>query len=1211
MNFIRSHMRPLLLALLCAVLGTGTLVLSSCHRTPPPDDVPPAPSSGEVSVIENNVTDFVLVYGAADADGRAESIAFFNMLRSVFSGVRLAPQKDSDTPTGGHEILVGNTDRALSAELIAAVNARDGGNDLVWGFAYRDGQFAFYTTNTEAREKAFADMKTRFFREGGNFIVTDDLLFVGIVTREAYNRELEEKAAEEEERRLEEIRQKTEALKAENAAFTAFDKLPSPTVTRDLLAAANKTYPAPRRMPTAGQHPRVLFTSSDIPGIRQAMDRAENAEAREIFLSLVHRETDGKLPEAYKHGGGIHNYDGTVLAAIQAKAFYYQVYGDAFAGYSAVLAMKNFLNTLDIKYIFSDQTRQFGHVMYVTACVYDWCYDLMSDTDRTLFAAGVEHFLLTGTTEITDDRVTYGGIKMEIGFPPTQQGSVTGHGSEMALLRDYLSFAIAVYDEMPSWYTLIAGRFYEDFVPVRNVYYQAGVYPQGVSCYAPWRHMADLYSAWLIEAACGENPYIPEMCRVVPSLYAMEIFEKSTLPSGDGASGLTATFVNCLSGSAMIASYLFDSGALRAQAKYYTNDFTTYGYGVADLTPTEFFICSSSGVETAADRHEGMDMLLYNGGYFGQLIARNSWSEDVALCLMKGAGRTTANHDHGDAGTFQIYYKGVFSGSAGVYDGYATPHHWYYHQATLSKNGLLVYNPNLADTNGGYYSGSQRKPGEAANLPSWQNNSAYDTGTVTSVSRGYAADGSPLWGCITADLTPAYDAATVAYAGRSMMTVYTGDASMPMILFVFDRVTGKSADYRKTFLLQAISEPVIDGKTVIIEKAGGRLVLQSLLGGDDIRAYGGEDKHYWIGAQNKGNPAKYGDDGMWGHIEISPATGNLTDDMMHVLYVTDAGETVVRRAELLRGDGYTGARVAGTVSLFATGNPIARALAFAGDADGAVQSYYLSGLAAGTWNITYADGRSESMSVKEGENFLHFRAQGTVTITPGDDIEIEDPDHRTVLRETYDGVTIDTEKKNLLVNGIQYACAGKTGISMRTIGTGKDAALRIGQKGADGNRDPAINITPAGGLAGAVGDLRKVSFSFRLAKDGTLPVPTSAVRMRIDTSSSVCSLLNTAADGAVYFKDATGKAYAITVLTETYQDITVTVDFEAGTMTACVNGEAVTDAVSLPLPAAWRDRGAAAYLDAMTGWIYNWYFSPNSTAECALLIGGLSVTAHR
>lgn len=108
----------------------------------------------------------------------------------------------------------------------------------------------------------------------------------------------------------------------------------------------------------------------------------------------------------------------------------------------AIAAIKNYARTCT--YIgLNDYTRQMGHVLFTAAEVYDWCHPLLTKEDKEEIVA-----LCQGIA-----------TQMEIGFPPSGQGAVCGHGGEMQLLRDWLALGIATYDEYPDIYNFVGGRF--------------------------------------------------------------------------------------------------------------------------------------------------------------------------------------------------------------------------------------------------------------------------------------------------------------------------------------------------------------------------------------------------------------------------------------------------------------------------------------------------------------------------------------------------------------------------------------------------------------------------------------------------------------------------------------------------------------------------------------------------------------------------------
>jgi heparin/heparan-sulfate lyase len=89
----------------------------------------------------------------------------------------------------------------------------------------------------------------------------------------------------------------------------------------------------------------------------------------------------------------------------------------------------------------------------------------------TLMTAQQRAYVVTRFTQIA--------ATMEIGFPPSRQGAVVGHGSDNQLLRDQLSAAIAFYDEAPLVYNIVAGRFFADYIAPRNYAYAAQAYHRG------------------------------------------------------------------------------------------------------------------------------------------------------------------------------------------------------------------------------------------------------------------------------------------------------------------------------------------------------------------------------------------------------------------------------------------------------------------------------------------------------------------------------------------------------------------------------------------------------------------------------------------------------------------------------------------------------------------------------------------------------------
>jgi len=744
---------------------------------------------------------------------------------------------------------------------------------------------------------------------------------------------------------------------------------------QDLIDAdennGHREFALPPVSPTAGQHPRVLINESDLAAINAELNDPRSEAARAEYLSYLSNPTNGFLGLATERNDGFHNFDAGVLNEIQALALEYQLTGNQIVGYQAIKGILNYLKTMDFQEISGDQERQFGFVMYVAACVYDWCHDLLTSVDKLRIVSGVQHNVLSGT-----DRT--GEAWMEIGFPPSKQHGIAGHGCEFQLLRDYLAFAIAIYDEYPGWWEYVAGRIYQEFVPTRNEYYKAGMYPQGVSVYIRIRFSSDLFSAWLLKKAVGEMPYDEDgMKQVVRTYYCYELPNSRGFASGDNSVPVDDFIVG--GRATLISSYLFNDATLRAQLEYFEQSYNVFTTSFSfSASVTEYLICSSNGVKAAADRHEELPLIQYNGGWLGQIIARNSWGDDQASVLMKIGCRTMGNHDHADAGSFQIFYKTTLAGDTGAYDKYGDEHFKKYHQATIAHNSLLI--------NGS----GQKQPGENGNTDRVLKTDYYKTGTVTGYEAGYAdeAKTTPTYAYIAGNITPAYyeinstSSSTVNEVTRRMLTVYdTKNVNVPMFFFVFDNVDAKSASYQKTFLLHVPVEPTVDEakKSVTVSANGAKLVLQSVFGGDSFEAIGGKNNNYNVNGTQL-TPTDGGNDGFWGRVEIS-TSGSKTSQLLNVMYVCDSDKRLNLTAKEIETDVVKGAVLGKVAAIFVT-NETRRSTAFSFTSTGSDLTYYVSGVKAGNWTVS-VDGQSQTVTATEDGGLLVFSAgSGTVTLTP-------------------------------------------------------------------------------------------------------------------------------------------------------------------------------------------------------------------------------------
>lgn len=688
------------------------------------------------------------------------------------------------------------------------------------------------------------------------------------------------------------------------------------------------SFNSPRIKPESGVHPRLMFRAEDLEVIRANLEAPENSYACEEYKKLVATECDGVIK-------GELSYDeiGKILTTIESKAFEYALNGDPVVGCDAINAIANVMLTATYSHI-PDSSRPMGQVMMTAAEVYDWCYDLMTDEIKAAFVAACESIVTPG---------------MEMGFPPAKQEQpISGHGSEGQVLRDWLAFAIATYDEYPDIYEFVAGEIFDKFVPVRDYYYKSGAIHQG-SNYGPYRFNFDLWSAWLFKRMSGEMIYDESMAKVMYAfIYGLRP-DGELLRVGDDSNERRLPYdMIDYKITSFYAANLFGDEVIKGESKRLLDDYSAINWCNNTLTPAQYLIFNDTELKTKPLSE--LPLTYYMGSPLGETITRTGWdinhSDDI-LVMMKIGEHNGMNHDHLDSGNFQIYYKGILASESGVYDLYFTPEDKNYNKTTVAHNCLLIFDPD-EDTSGRANCGGERYVDLTGNLDLWLNDKKYRFGKVT------AHEETDTHVILTGDITLAYTN-KVSEVLRSMTFIPTGDAEMPGIFAVYDRVTAANASFKKTFQLHMQTEPEVDGNTTVITNKGGKLVNQTLLPNDAvITKVGGEGNEFNINGVNypstmmkdENNSLEAG----WGRVEISPVAENLSDSFLNVMYVTDEDSAIDAKSELIESDSAVGARLGDYAMVFAKSTERAEKISFTIPGDGSVKLLVV-GLAGGEYEV--------------------------------------------------------------------------------------------------------------------------------------------------------------------------------------------------------------------------------------------------------------------
>ena len=730
-------------------------------------------------------------------------------------------------------------------------------------------------------------------------------------------------------------------------------------------------FPHPPVYPTAGKHPRVMVSSLNIEKIKSNLEKPQNASAYRSYLEYCKKEMSGE-------------YDGNtfeLLTRIEAKAFRYLMTGEELYGHQAIYNIKNAILTAE--HIEIDPYRAYGLTMYVAACVYDWCYSIMTELDREQIVRGAINLL---------------GRRMEVGCPPAKEGAIAHHTVECQILRSYLSLGIATYDEHPEIYEFVAGRLYNDIVPAQNFMLGSEKHWEG-AYYAPFR-FCNLLDAQYLILAMSEGK--AEMFDAKSLHTVANTFMDFTLPGltydrihvfemGDVAA---STFIDYFS-SCFLASNMFRDGKLKGFSYNHFHHATDFDKTIDNtyVSAVRYLILNDPDL-APADPFEGRELVKMTKFPGSAIFARSAWNDKNAPAVyMTMPEFYSASHSHAEAGSFQIYYKGMLASDSGYYTTHGIGHHAAYTRQTISANSILVYNPGFI-VEGGWrdhvYSGGQSLRQDITRIIApYTLESAMECASMNQLTLlGKAADTTDgyRFSYIAADMTKAYDEETVEEVTRHMLSAMTDDEKHPMVFATFDRITAKRSHFKKTALLHSQSAPTVsDDGTVIITNVkdgnNGKLVAQSLLTDMTVSVFGdGNGAEYTI-QDTVFKPRSYNYDDPDYRIELSPKHPNATDLLFTLMYVTDAdnGETPVKATDI-------------STDVLAGALLFDRALMFVKSKDRLADSFevklpdtsgkvdvYVAGIECGTWQTS--DG--QELTVKDGEGILSFTTNAHhITVTP-------------------------------------------------------------------------------------------------------------------------------------------------------------------------------------------------------------------------------------
>ncbi|RKN78813.1 heparin/heparin-sulfate lyase HepB [Paenibacillus ginsengarvi] len=673
---------------------------------------------------------------------------------------------------------------------------------------------------------------------------------------------------------------------------------------------------------------------------------------------------------------GQSNYSAALKNAIEYNAMKYLLQGDTASGRLAIRTILNFMDTA--VYAGLDTFRPIGDTIHAASVTYDWCYPLLTAEEKTAFIAKIKSL----------------AAQMEMGYPPTRGGSITGHSGENMLLKDLLAAGIAVYDEDPEIYNVSAKRFFGEFVPARNFWYLSGMHHQGDSYGFGVRLMPELWAQWMFARMGYSGVFADEQRDVLYRGLYMRRPDGQFIRDGD------TSWQN----SNPPGMYWKYSSPIPLLAASYYKDPYLQGEFLRQHTmgSSPFVEILFADLDVPVSEPDELPLTRYFGFPYGTMIARTGWELDSpgsrvsdVVAEMKIGNYQYGNHQHLDMGSFQLYYKGGLAIDSGMYQGvygaYGSEHDNNYYKRTIAHNSMLVYDPAERFYNGWANDGGQRKFAEAGKLEDLLGKNYYN-GVVEGHQFG-PDPVSPDFSYLKGDLTNAYSD-KVGQFKRSFLFLRLNDETHPAAMIVYDKVVSSDPNFKKYWLLHSMEEPQVTGNTTTIVRSeegySGKLVNETLLpavGNAVIEKVGGDGHEFEVfGTNYLQAPARPSgqqtvEAGEW-RIQISPETAAQTDRFLNVMQVMDNGSTAPLATTMVDSDKMIGAAIADSVALFSkTGDRENGTVSFSVYGSRLQLHFVVTDMAAGSWAIMQG-GQTTYGEVTDDGGVLYFDGQpGSYTLT--------------------------------------------------------------------------------------------------------------------------------------------------------------------------------------------------------------------------------------
>ena len=427
------------------------------------------------------------------------------------------------------------------------------------------------------------------------------------------------------------------------------------------------------------QHPRLLVKSDEIEKLKVRFNHDDFKELRESFDEQISYNTDGIIKTDKP--------DEKVRQKMEALALSYLLTNNGDDGKSAIRIAINYLSSYsdNRKEVQKDYNLQTYEAVFGASMVYDWCYNLLSEDDKSNQIKYMKKVCMLTEYGIPD------GSKKQY---------LSGHYGEYAPTVS-LAMGIAIFDEEQGMLEMVYKEQTEGFAPSRNRMIPSETHHQGAQ-YIHVRGSNELLQHFILDKL-NSSPYNPDIYKMTyRAIYGMipQSSDMDGMPEGD-----------CHNHVEMGNSQLFYLSANLSEDPF-LQDMSRKMIMNTEHQSARVFIYHNPDKKSLSIEKAPLSRFFPSPS--GIMIARIGWGmgktdydSETMVVLMNMREYSTQNHTHMDLGHFSIYYKSHLALDAGIYQGKDADNGWgkwnyvNYYSRTIAHNSLLVYDPNEPKPVGG------------------------------------------------------------------------------------------------------------------------------------------------------------------------------------------------------------------------------------------------------------------------------------------------------------------------------------------------------------------------------------------------------------------------------------------------------------------------------------------------------------------------------